>query len=430
MNKYKVKKQSSKKTRKLSLWKIIILIILFLGIILSVFFTQKEANYIGHAADTVPSPVVLAPCPSCNTVSPTLASTQSPTNGNIPSSSSNLQPTSVVTPSSPSTTITPCSTSQSTVSEENSKNSSSNSQSKVHASSQQGFLQQLFQFLIQFLQLLLQLLGIQQPGTTTSPCPTTSPSPIPQTTPSISSAVSPASPTQSIVSPTAATAINPTSAPTASSPCTNPTFTTTDTFGSTTNNGFTITNDVWGSGAGPQTMNVCSFNSWNVVSTQSGGGNVKSYPNVFMNYNQALSSFKTITSSFADSGPASGSWEAAYDIWANGFDTSGSTEIMIWNDVQQQTPAGSQVGTTTFSGKTWNVFKGTGGANNNIISFVINGNETSGTVDILAMFKYLDSQGLLPLSSTLSQIDYGFEIVSTNGAADTFTVSNFSLTTN
>jgi hypothetical protein len=40
------------------------------------------------------------------------------------------------------------------------------------------------------------------------------------------------------------------------------------------------------------------------------------------------------------------------------------------------------------------------------------------------------AQGWLPSNSTLGQIDFGVEIVSTNGAAATFQSTDFSITTN
>jgi hypothetical protein len=52
--------------------------------------------------------------------------------------------------------------------------------------------------------------------------------------------------------------------------------------------------------------------------------------------------------------------------------------------------------------------------------------EPSGSVDVLAMLTWLESHGYLPASSGLNQIDYGFEICSTHGAA-TFTVSQFAI---
>jgi len=55
-------------------------------------------------------------------------------------------------------------------------------------------------------------------------------------------------------------------------------------------------------------------------------------------------------------------------------------------------------------------------------------NFTSGTMDLLAFFDWVIAQGWMPANSTLGQVDYGAELVSTNGAPATFTFTNFSVT--
>jgi hypothetical protein len=52
----------------------------------------------------------------------------------------------------------------------------------------------------------------------------------------------------------------------------------------------------------------------------------------------------------------------------------------------------------------------------------------SGTVDLLAMFNWMITQGWIASSSTLDQIDFGFEICSTSGRSATFSVDAFSIT--
>ena len=53
--------------------------------------------------------------------------------------------------------------------------------------------------------------------------------------------------------------------------------------------------------------------------------------------------------------------------------------------------------------------------------------EQSGSVDILGMLNWLVNNGYLPQKSGLTAISYGFEICSTGGKPETFTVSRFSL---
>ena len=56
------------------------------------------------------------------------------------------------------------------------------------------------------------------------------------------------------------------------------TWSSSDKWGSWSNGGYTITNDVWGSGAGPQSIWANSYSNWGVSSNQPNTGGVKSYP--------------------------------------------------------------------------------------------------------------------------------------------------------
>jgi hypothetical protein len=99
---------------------------------------------------------------------------------------------------------------------------------------------------------------------------------------------------------------------------------------------------------------------------------------------------------------------------------------MIWTVNQGQRPAGSVVATgLEFGGQRWALWA-TG--DNHVVSFVPATNMASGTVNIRAMLDYLISHGRVPGNSTLGQIAYGVEIVSTNGVPATFNFTEFSLT--
>src|SRR5205814_10410301 len=107
--------------------------------------------------------------------------------------------------------------------------------------------------------------------------------------------------------------------------------------------------------------------------------------------------------------PHVGIYEYAYDIWLNGIG-NGATEVMIWTDNYGQTPSGSTVETVTFDGASYDVHRA-----GSYIAFVATKNVTSGTVHLLSFFQHLISKGWIPDTSTIGQIDYGVELVSTNG---------------
>jgi hypothetical protein len=212
--------------------------------------------------------------------------------------------------------------------------------------------------------------------------------------------------------------------------CTNPVFTTSDLTGGQTFGAYYLYNDMWNTQAtlGPQTLYVCNYDNWYAVSNQKDQqGAVLTYPNVHEDFaNVALNTFKTITSSFAESSPHVGIYEDAYDIWFNGFG-NGHTELMIWVDNQKQVPSGAKQDTQSFSGHTYDVYRTGDGS---YIALVATANFTSGTIDLLQVFQYLVGKTWITASAPLSQIDFGVEVVDTAGAPATYTFTDFSITAN
>jgi hypothetical protein len=200
-------------------------------------------------------------------------------------------------------------------------------------------------------------------------------------------------------------------------------WTSSDLYGSWSNGGYTLYNNVWGSNPGPQTIWANSYHDWGVYSDQPDTSGVKSYPEVTKTINEAVSSLTSITSSFSDSLPSSGDFESAYDIWAD----NNADEIMLWTYTQNVGPLGTLQTTASVGGSTWKIYKGSNGSNA-VFSFVRTSNETSGSVDIKAVFTWLSSEGWLT-NATLNSVDFGWEITSTNSTTEDFTVTSYSLST-
>jgi hypothetical protein len=258
---------------------------------------------------------------------------------------------------------------------------------------------------------------------TPTPTHTAVPTPTPTATPTITPTTATSTP-----APTHTATPTPTPPP-APNNCTNPVFVTSDPNGGWSTNGYYVHNNMWNASnySVKETLSACAYNNWYVTATMnnnSGDGAVKTYPNVHKDYNEPpISSFSSITSSFSETSPHVGIYNAAYDIWLNGVASNGSTEVMIWNDNYHQVPAGSVQATVTFGGRSYTVWR-TG----TYIAFVADSTFTSGTIDLLAMIRWIISKGWLASNSTIGQIDYGFELVSTNGAPATFAVHDFSIT--
>ncbi len=210
-----------------------------------------------------------------------------------------------------------------------------------------------------------------------------------------------------------------------------PAFVTSDRNGGWSNGGYYVHNNMWNSAQySPctQTLYAWSFDHWQVVArmdNRTGDGAVKTYPNVHKDYDRVpFASLDSLTSSFAATSPHVGIYNVAYDIWINGIASPGCTEIMIWTENFGQVPGGRYVQDVTFGGRTYRVYKRSGSG---YIAFVPTVNFTCGTVNLLEIANWTIAKGWLSAQSTLNQICFGVEIVSTDDAEATFAVTAFSI---
>src|SRR5215472_17216660 len=192
-------------------------------------------------------------------------------------------------------------------------------------------------------------------------------------------------------------------------------------FGAWNNGGFIVYNNEWNSSAGPQTIWADSYRHWGVESRQQAGNTaIETYPCVQKNFNNVpVSSFHLIRNGYTESMPANTTGldaEAADDIWLNNY----NIEVMIWVDNHGQTPSGKVIGHATLFGQHFAVWHG-----GTDFSFVLNHNETSGVTHILAAIRWLIRHHFLNANVTVAQINFGWEIASTNGKPKDFTVTNY-----
>ncbi|WBO63513.1 glycoside hydrolase family 12 protein [Streptomyces camelliae] len=195
-----------------------------------------------------------------------------------------------------------------------------------------------------------------------------------------------------------------------------------DQWGSTTLNGYTLYNDIWGSGAGSQCIWANSGTNWGVWADHPNTGGIKSYPNAKKVINKSISSLGSLTSGYNVTVPSSGAYETAYDIW----DTNHKYEIMLWvNKTGAVGPLGTSQGTVSLGGSTWTVYKGNNGSND-VFSFVRSSNSSSGTVDVLPILKWIkDTKGWFG-DVTIGDFQFGFEITSSSGGLN-FAVNSESI---
>jgi hypothetical protein len=187
---------------------------------------------------------------------------------------------------------------------------------------------------------------------------------------------------------------------------------------------YTIYNNIWGSGAGSQSIWANSYRNWGVRANHPNTGGVKSYPNVSRSLNRRLSAIGQLRSSYSVTVPSSGAYATAYDIWADNH----RYEIMIW--MTKTGPVGPisrgrPEAVTAIGGHTWEVHRGSNGANE-VFSFVRQSNANTGTVDIKAVLDWIRAQGWYG-DVTIGEVQFGYEITSSVGNL-AFTTNDYDLT--
>ena len=203
---------------------------------------------------------------------------------------------------------------------------------------------------------------------------------------------------------------------------------------------FSVANNVWGSGPGPECVWATTSTLWGVTANHPQTSGVKSYPNIGLSPRLLISGIKTYSSSFDITVPGNvGSWEAAYDMWVKAPTGNTRIELMVWMYTYKTGPISSIVATTkpTIGDYTWTVHYGSNGSNATIslVNTSASGataNVTSGTIDVKGILDWLIANnttqyGQFDDTWTLDQVQWGFEISGDGGAPQEFINNCFSV---
>jgi hypothetical protein len=188
-----------------------------------------------------------------------------------------------------------------------------------------------------------------------------------------------------------------------------------------------------------QTLTANSGSSWSVSSDFGTSTHQLAYPETEQNYNgEAVSSFTNIVGTVNETTPHNSNTgeEVGFFLYLNNY---GNT-IEIQHDIVNESQCN---GTTPV--KTGISFGGSYGVPTNSWDLCYNGSFyywqydgngassygfSSGSVELISMIKYLETNGYLPSSSTVTMVEYGFMIYTTKSNQETFTVNNYTLINN
>jgi len=185
------------------------------------------------------------------------------------------------------------------------------------------------------------------------------------------------------------------------------------------NNGYTVTNDVWGSGAGPQCIWANSGTNWGVGTQQPSTNGVKSYPNSYKKINKKVSEYNGMGSWDYSVPSGSNFWNAAFDIWV-------PTEVMVWVGFSSGVgPRGSlQQSNVQIGGHNWNVYREV--SSDNVVSFLRTSNSMKGSVNLGTMLNWARTKGWYA-DGTIGNNAFGFEISGTGSKQVNFTCHSMSI---
>jgi hypothetical protein len=219
----------------------------------------------------------------------------------------------------------------------------------------------------------------------------------------------------------------------------------------TDSNGYNtyVGNDMWNAIPGAtQKLTATNPGNWNVVANLPAGNTaVVSYPSTSQQYPipngtdpTPVADFASMYSTFTENMNATKgtSAEAGYDIW---FDDSGaSDELMVQNDMSNRGSCADLgvIATVAFGGsggvpvQKWNfckygdelIWQLTPPPGDNSAVWGVR----SGTVDLLAMMKWVINHKYMAAGSKLDSVGYGWEICSTGGQNETFQITRFATT--
>ncbi len=192
-----------------------------------------------------------------------------------------------------------------------------------------------------------------------------------------------------------------------------------------------IRNNVTCPCAGPQQIWADSGRSWGVNSDQPAGSKVVSYPDVQVLQYNPISAIPIMQGHYDLRQPAKGDFVAAYDIWIQNNaaqNWSNATEIQVWADNHGETPAGTQMGGGTIYSDPFK-FYAVGGRRDPGATYTLEfvAGSDRGVTHLAAIFTWLTRNGWISPNAEDLDVEFGWQISSTNGVMESFNMTSFVL---
>lgn len=217
------------------------------------------------------------------------------------------------------------------------------------------------------------------------------------------------------------------------------------------NSGLGYQNNVNNLGSGSQSVtgaygSGCGSMKVNTSQIKSNNNSPASYPSIVDGWHwgswtgaysqgsvKALSALGSVKSSFAFTPPGGNKWDVSYDIWvaqSSGISApDGNTlEVMVWLDYSNMVttnPIGSQVGTFSGGGTTWEVWYGATGSWHTVSYRRTPGTAPVTDFDLLQFLKDAVTHGTGSTSWDLLSVEAGFELfdATSGGSVDSYSCS-------
>jgi Flp pilus assembly protein TadB len=182
--------------------------------------------------------------------------------------------------------------------------------------------------------------------------------------------------------------------------------------------------------SGQQQIWAYSGGHWGVTAEQAAGNKSVSYPDVQVLEFNPISATPILQGVYDLSQPATGNFVAAYDIWIQdnaqqGW--SGASQVQVWVDNQGAIPNGIQMPGGKIYGVPFTFYSTKGKRQPGATYTLVFPNSQQGVAHLARIFTWLADNGWISPDAVDLDVEFGWQISSTNGIPENFDMKSFVL---